>query len=117
MWGALGVSRGGFYAWLTRPRSQRSLSDEVLGALRVWHDVLVQGQTCGLRCPQASCFDSRPKPDRALPDLQTADLERPDPDSGHPYEAASSGLSSTWAGGFKYVISCNFSCHIILSCA
>ena len=23
--GALGVSRGGFYAWLTRPRSQRSL--------------------------------------------------------------------------------------------
>ncbi len=29
---ALGVSRGGFYAWLTRPRSRRSLSDEVLGA-------------------------------------------------------------------------------------
>jgi hypothetical protein len=25
--GALGVTRGGFYAWLTRPRSQRSLSD------------------------------------------------------------------------------------------
>ena len=29
---ALGVSRGGFYAWLTRPRSQRSRSDEALGA-------------------------------------------------------------------------------------
>jgi transposase InsO family protein len=29
---ALGVSRGGFYAWLTRPRSQRSRSDEELGA-------------------------------------------------------------------------------------
>jgi putative transposase len=29
--GALGVSRGGFYAWLTRPRS-RSRSDEELGA-------------------------------------------------------------------------------------
>ena len=29
--GALGVSRGGFYAWLTRPRSQRSRSDEELG--------------------------------------------------------------------------------------
>lgn len=29
---ALGVSQGGFYAWLTRPRSRRSLSDEVLGA-------------------------------------------------------------------------------------
>ncbi|WP_312792690.1 IS3 family transposase [Diaphorobacter nitroreducens] len=60
---ALGVSRGGFYAWLTRPRSQRSLSDEVLGAQvhqsfvrsdrtygarRVWHDVLEQCQACGL---------------------------------------------------------------------
>ena len=30
--GALGVSRGGFYAWLTRPRSRRSRSDEELGA-------------------------------------------------------------------------------------
>jgi hypothetical protein len=28
---ALGVSRGGLYAWLTRPRSQRSRSDEELG--------------------------------------------------------------------------------------
>jgi putative transposase len=32
MCGALGVSRGGFYAWLTRPRSQRSRSDEELAA-------------------------------------------------------------------------------------
>jgi hypothetical protein len=29
---ALGVSRGGFYAWLTRPRSQRSRSDEELSS-------------------------------------------------------------------------------------
>ena len=30
--GALGVSRGGFYAWLTRPRSARSRSDEELAS-------------------------------------------------------------------------------------
>ncbi len=32
MCGALGVSRGRFYVWLTRPRSRRSFSDEDLGA-------------------------------------------------------------------------------------
>jgi len=61
--GALGVSRGGFYAWLTRSRSQRSRSDEELGAKvrasflasdrtygarRVWHDLLAEGVSCGL---------------------------------------------------------------------
>ena len=60
---ALGVSRGGFYAWLTRPRSQRSRTDEVLGekvrasflasdrtygARRVWRDLLAEGLSCGL---------------------------------------------------------------------
>ena len=61
--GALGVSRGGFYAWLKRPRSRRSRSDEELGAKvrasfiasdrtygarRVWHDLLADGVSCGL---------------------------------------------------------------------
>jgi putative transposase len=60
---ALGVSRSGFHAWLTRPPSARDRSDEVLGARarasfvrsdrtygarRVWRDVLAEGFACGL---------------------------------------------------------------------
>ena len=61
--GALGVSRGGFYSWLTRPPSARSRSDEELsakvrasflasdrtyGARRVWHDMLSDGVSSSL---------------------------------------------------------------------
>jgi putative transposase len=63
MCGALGVSRGGFYAWLMRPPSHRSRrneelsakvrtsfigSDRTYGARRVWKDVLADGVSCGL---------------------------------------------------------------------
>lgn len=59
---ALGVSRSGFHAWLIRPPSARSLSDERIGARvrasfllsdrtygarRVWRDVLAEGIACG----------------------------------------------------------------------
>jgi len=61
--GALGVSRSGFHAWLTRAPSQRSRDDEEIsasirashigsyrtyGARRVWHDLLAEGYQCGL---------------------------------------------------------------------
>jgi len=82
---ALGVSRGGFYAWLSRPRCKRSVDDEVLGshvrqsflgsdrtygARRVWHDVLAQGQRCGLhrveRLMRRQALRARPRR-RGLP--------------------------------------------------
>jgi putative transposase len=45
---ALGVSRGGFYAWLTRPRSQHSCDDEDLG-VRVRASFLASDRTYGAR--------------------------------------------------------------------
>src|SRR5512141_3148518 len=59
----LGISRSGFYAWLTRTPSMRSQANEQLitaihssfmqsdrtyGARRVWHDLLATGHRCGL---------------------------------------------------------------------
>ncbi len=88
MCGALGVSRGGFYAWLKRPRSDRSRTDEALsarvrtsfigsdgtyGARRVWHDVLAEGVTCGLhrieRLMRQHGLKARPRRRRLPADL------------------------------------------------
>lgn len=87
---ALGVSRGGFYAWLTRPRSSRTRHDEVLeakirasfvqsdrtyGARRVWHDLLAEGEVCGLhrieRLMQQHALRARPRR-RRMPAEETS---------------------------------------------
>jgi putative transposase len=87
MCGALGVSRGGFYAWLTRPPSHRSRSDEALtakirtsfigsdrtyGARRIWKDVLADGVSCGLhrieRLMHQQALRARPRRRRLPPD-------------------------------------------------
>ena len=59
---ALGVSRGGFYDWLRRPRSRRACenlqlltqirtsfeqSDRTYGSPRVWRDLHAWGYRCG----------------------------------------------------------------------
>ena len=86
--GALGVSRGGFYAWLSRPPSRRSRMDEELsaevrasflasdrtyGARRVWRDLLAQGASCGLhrieRLMRRQALRARPRRRRLPPDL------------------------------------------------
>jgi putative transposase len=85
---ALGVSRGGFHAWLTRPRSARSrreedlagkvrasflASDRTYGARRVWHDLLAAGVVCGLhrieRLMRLHGLRARPRRRRLPPDL------------------------------------------------
>jgi putative transposase len=85
---ALGVSRGGFYGWLIRSRSQRSRNDEELGAKvrasflasdrtygarRVWRDLLAEGLSCGLhrieRLMGLQALKARPRRRRLPPDL------------------------------------------------
>src|SRR4029078_8087397 len=85
---ALGVSRGGFYGWRARPRRQRSLEDEELGAKvrasflasdrtygarRVWRDLLAEDLSCGLhrieRLMRSQAFEARPRRRRLPPDL------------------------------------------------
>ena len=77
---ALGLSRSGFYGWLTRAPSARTQSDTVLGqavrasflasdrvygARRVWRDVRAAGHACGLhrieRLMRAQALQARPK--------------------------------------------------------
>ncbi|EMG2113761.1 IS3 family transposase [Pseudomonas aeruginosa] len=116
---ALGVSRGGFYAWLTRPRSRRSLSDEVLGAQvhqsfvrsdrtygarRVWHDVLEQGQTCGLhrieRLMREQALRARPRR-RGLPKDRGARGAVADNVLDRQFQA--DGPNQKWVADFTYI--------------
>ena len=88
MCGALGVSRGGFYAWLTRPPSKRSRdedelsakvrasflgSDRTYGARRIWRDLASEGVLCGLhrieRLMRLHALKARPRQRRLPPDL------------------------------------------------
>jgi transposase InsO family protein len=117
--GALGVSRGGFYAWLTRPRSRRSRSEEELGAKvrasflasdrtygarRVWHDLLAEGVSCGLhrieRLMRLQALKARPRRRRLPPDLDC----RPKKRSGrHAVRLRRDGITARLSCSFNFL--------------
>ncbi len=117
--GALGVSRGGFYTWLTRPPSARSRSNEVLaarvrasfldsdrtyGARRVWRDVLAEGIACGLhrieRLMRLQALRARPRRRRLPTDTGLRSTIAPnvlDRQFGAP------APNSKWVADFTYI--------------
>jgi putative transposase len=119
--GALGVSCGGFYAWLTRPRSQRSRSDEELtvkvrasflasdrtyGARRVWHDLLADGVSCGLhqveRLMRQEALRARPKRRRLPSDTGERSINAISPNVlDRAFEAPSANRK--WVADFTYI--------------
>ena len=118
---ALGVSRGGFYAWLTRPCSRRSRSDEELGAKvrcklprqrsNLWRQAGVARHTggrvsCGLhrieRLMRLQALKARPRRRRLPPDLGERQTAAVAPNVlDRTFEAAAPNRK--WIADFTYV--------------
>ena len=118
---ALGVSRSGFYAWLTRPRGRRAQgheelseairrsfldSDRTYGARRVWHDLLAVGVSCGLhaveRLMRLNALRARPKRRRLPSDTgvrPTAELAANLLDR----QFTAAAPNRKWAADFTYI--------------
>ena len=119
--GALGVSRGGFYAWLIRPPSKSSRrneeladkvrtsflqSDRTYGARRVWHDLLAAGWSCGLhrieRLMQVQGLRARPRRRRLPPDTGERSLAAVSPNVlDRQFEAPLPNRK--WVADFTYI--------------
>lgn len=116
---ALGISRSGYYAWLVRPRSRRSMEDEALGAKvrqsfvasdrtygarRVWHDVLALGHRCGLhrieRLMRVQALRARPKR-RSLPKDQGERIAAADNRLDRQFQA--DAPNQKWVADFTYI--------------
>lgn len=117
--GALGVSRSGFHAWLSRSPSARARGDEVLGAQvkvsfvgsdrtygarRVWHDVLAEGAACGLhrveRLMREQALRARPRR-RGLPSDKGTRHEAADNVLDRQFEATAP--NQKWIADFTYI--------------
>ena len=119
--GALGVSRGGFYAWLRRSPSARARSDEELsakvrasflasdrtyGARRVWHDVLAEGISCGLhrieRLMRQQALRARPRRRRLPSDTGERSTSAISPNVlDRTFQAPSANCK--WVADFTYI--------------
>jgi putative transposase len=118
---ALGVSRAGFYAWRTRPPSDRARADEqflirvrasfltsdrTYGARRVWHDVLVEGLACGLhrieRLMRHAALRARPRRRRMPSDTGVRSTHALAPNVlNRTFDAASANRK--WVADFTYL--------------
>jgi len=116
---ALGVSRSGFHAWLTRSRSERAIrneevgrlvrasfirSDRTYGARRVWHDVLAEGVSCGLhaieRLMRLQGLRARPRRRQLPKDVGERSTIAPNV-LDRSFEAA--GPNQKWIADFTYI--------------
>ncbi|MCE8001188.1 MAG: IS3 family transposase, partial [Rhodobiaceae bacterium] len=119
MWDRLGVSRGGFHAWLTRPQSARACRDQMLGAVvrasfvrsdrtygarRVWHDVLAEGFNCGLhgieRLMRLNALRARPRRRRLPMDMGERSIIAP---NVLEREFEAEGPNQKWVADFTYI--------------
>jgi putative transposase len=118
---ALGVSRGGFYAWLTRPPSIRARANEELaakvrasflssdrtyGARRVWHDMLEDGMSCGLhrieRLMRQQALRARPRRRCLPPDTGERSINAIAPNVlDRTFKASSANCK--WVADFTYI--------------